>query len=178
MKQIIAQFIPILLLLWFLTQFTEFIQFSHTTLGKLLAVSIIIFYTSLDKVFGLFTCALVILFYQSDYIEGMLNVDTDLDNEIDIGDGIPVLNNDNSTEDKPKKFPKGISAEKMADYDTIYEKPSAIDQFRKENCVNGILTYKDMQVRKDMAEHVFPQLVVGDEKCNPCQKGCDVGIRA
>jgi hypothetical protein len=176
MKKIVAQFIPILLLLLFLSQFTEFVRFSHTTLGKLVAVLIIIFYTFLDKVFGLFTCALVILFYQTDYIEGMLNTD-DLHLQNDIGDGLPILINESTETESKKKFPKGISAEKMADYATVYEKPSNLDLFRRENCVEGQLTYKGMKVRKDMAEHVFPQLIVGDNKCDPCKSGCQVGVR-
>ena len=108
MKKIVAQFIPILLLFLFLTQFTEFVRFSHTTLGKLVAVLIIVFYTFLDKVFGLFTCALVILFYQTDYIESMVQVDnSNIGNDID--DGLPIFTYEGTEAESKKRFPKGIS---------------------------------------------------------------------
>jgi len=44
-------------------------------LGKIIAVLIIAFYTYVDKITGLFVCSLVILFYQTNYITSIENMD-------------------------------------------------------------------------------------------------------
>ena len=46
-------------------------ELSFTTLGKLLAVLLIIFYTIYDTIWGLLMCALVILYYQCSFFEGL-----------------------------------------------------------------------------------------------------------
>ncbi len=75
MTKTISQFIPILLIFFLSSYFTSFIQFSNTIFGKLLAVTIIIFYTYIDKITGLFVCSLVILFYQLHFVETMDSID-------------------------------------------------------------------------------------------------------
>jgi hypothetical protein len=72
----IAQFIPMVALFFLLSQYRGCVELSHTILGKLLAVFIILFYTTIDKVLGLFVCALVILFYQMDCRENLLNIES------------------------------------------------------------------------------------------------------
>jgi hypothetical protein len=71
MKYTILQFIPIIILFLLLSYPEQFVLFSNLSFGRLIAVLIIIFYSSLDKYMGLFVCGLVILFYQSDYVENM-----------------------------------------------------------------------------------------------------------
>ena len=106
MKKIVSQFIPIILVFLLLTQSKRLAIFSNSVLGKLIAVSLIIFYTNIDKILGLFVCALVILYYQLDYVEAYLNMST--------------------------------------------ENFASINQtFRSENCKNGILKYKNMDVRNE-----------------------------
>ena len=78
LKVTIAQFIPIIIIFLLFSSFRKVVQFSHTILGKLFAIGIIMFYTYLDVVLGVFSCALIIFFYQSDIVENMLNMDTDL----------------------------------------------------------------------------------------------------
>jgi hypothetical protein len=73
--EIVIQFIPIIVIFMLLRFSKQFVSFSFTVLGKLLALMIIIFYSSVDLVFGLCICGLVILYYQSDYVENMLNLD-------------------------------------------------------------------------------------------------------
>jgi hypothetical protein len=46
-------------------------KLSHTILGKLIAVLLIIFYTIYDTIYGLLICGLLILFYQCSFFEGM-----------------------------------------------------------------------------------------------------------
>ena len=68
------QFIPIGLLFFFLSNRDEFVGFSQTIWGKVFAVFMILLYTNMDKMFGLFVCSLVILYYQSEWMESFLNM--------------------------------------------------------------------------------------------------------
>ena len=76
MNKILSQFIPILILFLLLAYSQDFVSFSYTILGKLLAICIIIYYTILDKKIGLLVCALIIYYYQNEVIENMLNMDS------------------------------------------------------------------------------------------------------
>lgn len=71
---ILLLLIPIIIIYFLLAYTKGAIVFSNTILGKLCAVILIAFYTNVDAIFGLLICVLVILYYQSDYVEGMLNV--------------------------------------------------------------------------------------------------------
>ena len=87
--EIVAQFIPILILFLLLKYSNDFVNFSFTVLGKLIAMFIIIFYAQIDITVGLCICGLVILYYQSDYVENMLNID-----EIIAFDELPAIDID------------------------------------------------------------------------------------
>ena len=73
MKKLLLQFIPIIIAFLLLTYFKGVANFSRTILGKLVAVLVILFYSCIDRLYGLLLCGLVILYYQSDFIENMLN---------------------------------------------------------------------------------------------------------
>jgi hypothetical protein len=189
--EIIIQFIPIIIIFTLLKFSQDFVNFSFTILGKLLAILIIIFYSAIDIMVGLCVCGLVILYYQSDYVENMLNISDVL--EIDDFIDIPSLENDNgipddgmylvpmatNTDNKKTRQIKGKQpckskcnkCEGMTDY-----KPDLIDQFKKENCVGGDLKYKDMTVKNDMAEHVFSELAFNNKPCNACDNTCKYSI--
>lgn len=79
MKTTVAQFIPIILIITLLSYSKEFVNMSNTILGKIFAICIVLFYTSLDKYMGLVLCLLVIVYYQSDFVESMLNTDDVMD---------------------------------------------------------------------------------------------------
>lgn len=81
--EIIIQFIPIIIIFVLLKFSKQFVSFSFTILGKLLAITMIIFYSSIDIIIGLFICCLFILYYQSDYVENMLNLNDSLDLEFE-----------------------------------------------------------------------------------------------
>jgi hypothetical protein len=189
--EIIIQFIPIIIIFTLLKFSKDFVKFSFTILGKLIAILIIIFYSAIDIMVGLCVCGLVILYYQSDYVENMLNISDVL--EIDDVIDIPSLENDNgipddgmylvpmatNTDNKKTRQIKGKQpckskcnkCEGMTDY-----KPDLIDQFKKENCVGGELKYKDMTVKNDMAEHVFSELAFNNKPCNACDNTCKYSI--
>ena len=61
----IVEFIPIVLLFLYLSFSNYFIELSHSTLGKLLMVSIIVFYARINKYLGLVVCFLIIAFYNA-----------------------------------------------------------------------------------------------------------------
>jgi hypothetical protein len=73
-NKFVMQFIPIFLVLFYLLYKDWFIETSHSVLGKLFFIIIIIFYTKMNKLYGVFVCIIFILFYQlteQDVIEGM-----------------------------------------------------------------------------------------------------------
>jgi hypothetical protein len=70
----VMQFIPIFLILFFSLYTRQFVEVSHSVLGKLFAVIVIIFYTKLNLLYGVFVCVITILFYQlteGTVLEGM-----------------------------------------------------------------------------------------------------------
>jgi hypothetical protein len=148
----IAQFIPILLLFFFISYSETMLLFSHSSLGKLFAIGILLFYTYMDKYIGLFVCALLVLFYQMDILENSLNASD------------------------------RFASEQFVNYEEEYpEETEAKDTeiqatFRKQNCKNQKLNYKGMEVKTDIAEHVFPELKFAQEKCNPCLSTCKFSI--
>lgn len=187
MKKFIAQFIPILLIFFLFSFIKPFIEFSNTIAGKLIAITIIVFYTYLDKILGLFVCSLVILFYHMNMREGMEGID-----DININDHLisetvdPETNSVNIIDSEiyldkdkiDKKYPKGISAYRFTEYDDAEHESGNVlkEEFRKENCKGRELMYKNNKVNNEMAEFVFPELKMGEHKCNACDKGCRFSI--
>lgn len=174
MKHIIAQFLPIIIIFLFLSSTKDFLEFSKTIIGKVIAVSIIIFYVAIDKILGSFVCGLVILFYRTYHLEGMEPYEVDVENDVNIetennqlDDGVYLLSQDSKSSNKRVKLPKVIKTLKI---ETLDEK------FRNDHCINNQLMHKAMEVKDEMAEHVFPELKFNYEKCNPCRKTCDVSI--
>jgi len=204
MKKIISQFIPIVIIFLLLSYSSEIAIFSHSILGKIISILIIGYYTTIDKYIGLLVCILFIFYYQTDYVESMLNInDYNWDWKVDhdlVGDYLfiesfselkPGCNCGN-----PKPFQEAKKEDKLEDENLIlkgYEKfenyrelyednheqshEEVKDTFRKENCSsNGVLKYKNMEVKNDMAEHIFSELKFKDHVCNPCSKTCDFSI--
>lgn len=68
-RQIIFQFLPILLVFLFLKYPQKFAELSESGLGRLFAIIVIIFYVSIDRTYGLLVCLLIIAYYQSDFVE-------------------------------------------------------------------------------------------------------------
>jgi hypothetical protein len=73
-NRVVMQFIPIILVLLLSLYTRRFVEVGHSVLGKLFAVVIIIFYTKLNMLYGVFACVVIILFYQlteGTIVEGM-----------------------------------------------------------------------------------------------------------
>ena len=73
MIDIIAKILPIIIVSVLFLYQDETIDFSHTILGRLIAVSIILFYITYDILYGIVACLLVILYYQFDFVEERSN---------------------------------------------------------------------------------------------------------
>jgi hypothetical protein len=63
-NNLVMQFIPILLLLFHGFYSAEFVTLSHTVLGKLFAVILILYYSKLNYLYGTFACVITILYYK------------------------------------------------------------------------------------------------------------------
>jgi hypothetical protein len=188
MKYIVAEFIPIIIIFLLLSRFKDVVKFSHTILGKLIVLCTIIFYTCLDKFIGLFVCGLFILYYQSDNVEQMLNmedlgVDFDLDSDIKMNvDELDLI--DDGVYLDSVQIKRKTNKENMVDYNSLYAKDAintmgtedVLDEFRKKACDKGVLKYKNMNVNKEMAEHVYPEVEFNGRSCNPCDETCDISI--
>ena len=144
---------------------------------------------------GLCVCGLVILYYQSDYVENMLNISdvlqvddvlpnmSDLEIDYDVvgipDDGmylVPMATNNAIKKPRQKSYLKKCQnkCEGMTNYSD--NKPDLIEQFKKENCVGGELKYKNMNVKNDMTEHVFSELAFDNRPCNACNNTCKYSI--
>jgi hypothetical protein len=171
MKHTVAQFLPIIIIFLFLSKTQEFLEFSKTVLGKVVAVLIIIFYVAIDKIMGVFVCGLVILFYKTHNLEGMDLFESDVGdvdgNNDELDDGLYVFSQETKSTKKQKTLPKVIKTKKI---ETLDEK------FRNDHCSNNQLIHKGIPVKVEMAEHIFPELQFNYEKCNPCSKTCDISI--
>jgi hypothetical protein len=65
----LAEIIPIIIFFAFYVYSDETLDFSQGYFGKLIFIAIIVFYTSVHPIYGLFVCSLVILYYQSDIVK-------------------------------------------------------------------------------------------------------------
>jgi hypothetical protein len=70
-EHILFEFVTIFFIVLIVFYNNHVTKFSHTILGKLIAVLLIIFYTIYDTTYGVFMCGLVILYYQCSFFEGM-----------------------------------------------------------------------------------------------------------
>jgi len=198
MKATIAQFIPIILILIMLTYSKEFVQFSHSILGKVAAIALVLFYTHLDKYVGVVLCLFVIVYYQSDFVENMLNTD-DIMNEMaesfkentsgtKVKETEPKIDKIQGRDKKQTSLSESMSnladvyptVEHMEDEDV--EEPSktgsinVVNEFRKEHCNGADLMHKNMKVKPDMIGHIFPNVEFKDGECNVCDSTCKFSI--
>ena len=173
---ILMQFIPILLILIYSSHRYTFSNLSHSVLGKFFAVMLILYYTRMHFIYGTIACFVVIIYYMLTEVEGF-------------------------SEETPSSLekassasaPSGAKAEAPANTDlddkllvdkpkttsiiTIDEFNKAKDEFIKEKCKNGVLMYKDLPVKTEMADHIYSEIKFNKSvKCNPCDRTCDYNI--
>ena len=61
--------IPVILIAMLILYQENMAYVADTPLGKIVAILLIVYYTSIDVLYGLFICALIVLYYQSDYFK-------------------------------------------------------------------------------------------------------------
>lgn len=182
MSNIISQFLPIIIIFIIVSNNKFLFDFSNTILGKFIAIIIIIFYISIDKIIGIFVCALIILFYQIHYKENMdiiysdfYNDYTTLDNDISLDNDYTNLDND-FIDDYIYLYPKDGKNKNKKVINKEIKNESLEDKFRNKNCKNGVLMFKNINVNNEMSEFVFPEMKFNNEICNPCNKTCDIVV--
>jgi hypothetical protein len=199
--KLVVNFVPIILLFLLVTYTPEFVKFSHTILGKAFAVILILFYVKLDLILGLFVCALVIFYYQTDYVESFNNMLNEgftekLEGEEESEKSEESEESKKSEENKDKDNIEKVKKVKKVEtpiettesFETLedayplaptteisYDK--SVDNFRKEHCKKGHLINKGQIVKPEMAEHVYPIIQENNfKKCNICDTSCDFQI--
>lgn len=196
MKTTVAQFIPIIVIITLLSYSNEFVNMSNTILGKIFAICIVLFYTSLDKYMGLVLCLLVIVYYQSDFVENMLNTDDTMDKLFENFESSKKeeLSNptqgDKQIQDGDKK--QSQLQENMSSLSDVYaadtqkdpdedeesdtEGMTTVSDFRKQNCKGKKLLSKGSEVKPDMVKHIFPNVEFTNHTCNVCDDSCNFSI--
>jgi hypothetical protein len=146
----ISALIVILLTLLFASSPKQFAPFSHTSLGRLLAVIIIIYFAKMNTMSGIVACFVVILYYQMEEFEHMLNI--------------------------PEGFLWEMTYTPYSNevYEELHSKIS--ENFRQDNCTRGKLMFKGAQVNPEMAQHVFPSIKFNGAPCDPCNARCNFSI--
>lgn len=146
----ISALLVFLLILLFASSPEQFAPFSHTSLGRLLAVVIIVYFTKKNIAVGVIACIATILYYQMEDFEYMLNI--------------------------PEGFLWEMAYTPYSKdvYDRLHSKLT--EQFREENCSSGKLTFKGMPVNPEMTEHVFPTIKFDGAPCDPCNARCNFTI--
>jgi hypothetical protein len=187
LQKILINFIPIVLIFLLATYTPQFASFSQSSLGRLLAILLILFYLKLDFLTGLFVCVLVIVYYQTDYVEGFSQMLNEVKQE--------NMENGPESEDPAKKETVALPPsqpqsrteplEPFSSYSPLnVDKPDNLilydksrQEFRKKHCQKGHLMHKGEIVKTEMSQHIFPEIKQDDfHKCNICDPSCSFEI--
>ena len=156
--------------------------YGDSILGKLVAISIIVYLTYENVIHGLFACISLIWFYQSDFLVKQKELFTNLPTieqyshkNIDNSHNIPI---------KPDLETKAdlIHYEKYADaypLQKILLKTESDTIFRNQNCDHKLeLLYNNSKIiHPEMIPHIFPEVSFLDNiPCNPCDKKCNFSV--
>lgn len=170
---ILMQFIPILLILIYSSHRYTFSNLSHSVLGKFFAVMLILYYTRMHFLYGTIACFVVIIYYMLTEVEGF-SEETPSSLE-----KAPATEAPATAPEAPAPDDKLLVADKpeTTSIITIDEFNKAKDEFIKEKCKNGVLMYKDLPVKSEMADHIYSEIKFNKSvKCNPCDRTCDYNI--
>lgn len=203
---LIRNFLPVLIIFLYAIYTKAFIYIGNTYLGKCIAILLIILYSTVDIVYGVLVCLLVILFYQStnpDIDEGfaplmpddfaangvspeMRQLQFSFTNEHDL------VNSPAESEESNQviKLLKSLqSNQKIIDINnTEFTEPFTagdfvpasedVAVFQNQHCINHKLMYKEIPVHREMSQHVFPEIEYSntDEICNLCDPNCQFTV--
>jgi hypothetical protein len=175
-----AQFIFILLLIFFVLFPTQFILDSNTILGKFIAVFIIALSTKIHFIYGLFVCLLIIFYYQSDYVYNIIQSENfqpsfSLEENNYVEQMVGEINDVCFSKDDYLNLEDAYSAEKLP----IQSEAETI--FRNQKCNPDLeLVYKNQIIKqKDIIPNIFPEIdFVDNNTCNPCDPSCPFSIKS
>lgn len=166
---VLMQLIPIFLILIYLTHRHTFRNLSHSILGKLFAVMLILYYTRMHFLYGTISCFVVIIYYMLTEVK---QEEEGFESETPSPKKALLTTTKKETVesfvvDKPKTT-SIISIDQFND---------AKEEFIREKCKNGVLMYKDLPVKTEMSDHVYSEIKFNKTaKCNPCDRTCDYNI--
>jgi hypothetical protein len=154
-------------------------------LGKLFIVLLIIFYTSIHKIYGLLVCLIAIFFYQLDstqwLTEGFFDTSSLYNNQNERGCqnecGCVCKKCNNCLKNNQHLHNNQTYLTVIDLEDNLTERRKS--EFQKNHCLpDGTLTYKGFPIKKDLSDIIFPEIKYGDEYniCNLCDKNCDFTI--
>jgi hypothetical protein len=181
MKYAIAQLIPILFFYMFFAYPDEILNISITPLGRFIAICLIVYYTNIHIMYGLFVCIFVVFYYQMDLVEGMCDISyPSLLKPFQIPPYISLSSTVNQQKYKEKNDEWDI-------FDWISPAPgeeegftnhneTSEDEFRKTNCINGQLHKNNQVINDEEVGLYFPQLSFKNRQCNPCNPQCKISI--
>jgi len=158
----ILNFLPIVLVFLVATYTPEMAGYSQTILGKIVAVSVILLYSSMDTLTGVFVCVLIILYYQTDYVESFVESSTE-----GMETRIPSI---------PDAKESPVIPAKKTSTPEIKSLVLKQTEFRNTHCENGHLIYKGQPVKPEMVQHIFPEIEPESLKCNICDPKCEFHI--
>lgn len=157
----VFQFLPIIIIFFYLTYHDRFVRQSQTVLGRAFAIGLIVYYTTIKRLYGLFAVIFVVIFYQFE-TEDLLKEGFDVElMKVDNHDIQPPIQTPSSREFA--EYSDAYSPDYVNNHELQIEqnnsKYSQIkEKFRKEYCEAGYLKYKNHVVKPDMAEIIFPDL--------------------
>lgn len=181
----------VLLVLCFLYP-DEVLTFSYSYLGKFIAIIFVVLVTCVNVVYGAFLCALLILYYQSDMVEGMVLYESTTMVPIRAESQVTTQNGE-VVENKNKNNKKKKNESEILDF--VLDPPdpdfvidientglgehfsyTAKDNFRKKYCSSGHLRgdINERIFRHEFTDAILPGFEFRFEnRCNPCDPNCD-----
>ena len=165
-SRLLLNFLPMIIIYFIVVYSPQMAKWSHSLLGKSVAIAIILLYCYFDIISGFLACALIIFYYQSDYVESFQYSLKETD--------IIIVE-----KDKPEEKSDLESLDDAYPLDStvpvIYDKD--VQKFRQKHCSKGHLIHKGQIVKPEMAEHVFPEIKQDSfHKCNICDPECSFNL--
>lgn len=169
----------------------EVLIFSYSYLGKLVALLFVMIATCNNVVYGVFLCTLLILYYQSDMVEGMMLYESTT--MVPIREESQVTTQNGEVVEKDNKSYKKKNEYDIFDFIVDPPDPDFVidientgleehfsytgrDDFRKKYCSSGHLRgdINERIFRHEFTDAIFPRFEFRFEnRCNPCDPNCD-----
>ena len=176
---VVMQFIPIILVLVYASYKPWFVNATHTVLGKVIAILLIIYYTSIDYIYGTLCCVIVIAFYQMHEIEGFVEGAKGKGKAAKAQPAAAAEDTDvTESEETAAEEETDVKEETVEEFSNqVASFSSARDTFIRDKCLNGVLMHKGFPVKSEMADHVYSEIQFNTPaRCNPCDQTCDYSI--